>query len=130
VYGVVPPEATTVALPLHAALQFTLTCDCVAVSAVGCVIVNVFVRVHPFASVIVQVYDPAPIAVDVAPVPPLGVHAYVYGVVPPETVTPAEVVPPLQAIVPCVVVAVSAAGCVMLKVFVSVQPFASVIVQV
>jgi hypothetical protein len=40
VYVPVPPDATTVALPLHAPLQVTFTCDCVAVIGGGCVMVN------------------------------------------------------------------------------------------
>jgi hypothetical protein len=77
VYVPVPPDATTVALPLHAALQVTFTCDCVAVITGGCVIVAVAVDVQPFASVTVTVYDPAMSVEAVGPVPPEGAHAYV-----------------------------------------------------
>jgi hypothetical protein len=56
--------------------------DCVIVllklsGAEGCVIENVLVAVHPFASVIVQVYVPGASEEAVAAVPPEGVHAYV-----------------------------------------------------
>jgi hypothetical protein len=51
------------------------TVDVVAVRAEGATSVNVCVIEQPFASVIVQVYEPAGIAVEVAPVPPEGVHA-------------------------------------------------------
>lgn len=54
-YGAVPPEATTVALPVQAPLHKMFTCDCVTVIAGGCVMLNVLVMVQPFASVIVQV---------------------------------------------------------------------------
>jgi hypothetical protein len=97
VYVPVPPDATTVALPLQTALQVTFTCDCVAVITGGCVIVAVAVAVHPFASVTVTVYEPAMSVFAVAPVPPDGAHAYVYGAVPPATVTVAEpLLPPKQ----------------------------------
>ena len=89
-YVPVPPEATTVALPLHAPLQLTFTCDCVAVICGGWVIVNVCVPEQPAASVAVHVYDPAHNPEAVAPEPPLGDHAYVNGAVPPVTVTEAE----------------------------------------
>jgi hypothetical protein len=77
VYGAVPPEGTTVALPVHAPLHKTFTCDCVAVNAGGCVMLNVRVVVHPFASVTVTVYVPIHNAEAVAPVPPEGAHEYV-----------------------------------------------------
>lgn len=75
VYGAVPPEATTVALPVHNPLHKTFTCDPVVVNAGGCVIVNDRVVVQPFASVMVHVYVPAHLPVVVADVPPLGAHA-------------------------------------------------------
>jgi hypothetical protein len=40
----------------------------------GCVMLNVRVMAHPFASVIVHVYIPAHRPVVVAAVPPLGAH--------------------------------------------------------
>jgi hypothetical protein len=55
VYGAVPPEATTVAEPVHWPLQRMFTCEPVVVIAGGCVIVYVLVIVHPFASVTVTV---------------------------------------------------------------------------
>jgi hypothetical protein len=74
VYVPVPPEATTVAEPLHDPLQVTLTCDCVAVIAGGCVMVNVLVMEHPAGELIVHVYVPAHNPLAVAPVPPVGAH--------------------------------------------------------
>jgi hypothetical protein len=56
-------------------LQETLVCDEVNVIAVGSVMLNVAVVMHPFASVTVQVYVPAASPDAVAFVPPLGVHA-------------------------------------------------------
>jgi hypothetical protein len=49
----------------------------VAVIAVGCVTVIVFVIAQPLASVIVQVYVPAVNPEAVEPVPPDGAHEYV-----------------------------------------------------
>ena len=46
VYVPVPPEATTVALPVHEPLHVTFTCDCVNVMAGGCVIVKTAEVVH------------------------------------------------------------------------------------
>jgi hypothetical protein len=92
---------------------------------------NVRVVVHPFASVMVQVYVPTHNEEAVAPVPPDGAHEYVYGAVPPEATTVAlPLHEPLQVIFTCEPVDVNAGGCVMLKVRVIVQPFASVIVTV
>jgi hypothetical protein len=51
--------------------------DVVAVTAVGCVMVNVLVIEHPTGELIVHVYVPAQRPVAVAAVPPLGAHAYV-----------------------------------------------------
>jgi hypothetical protein len=51
------------------------TCDCVAVRAVGCVILNVCVIEQPAGELIVQVYVPAQSEEAVAPVPPEGAHA-------------------------------------------------------
>jgi hypothetical protein len=62
---------------VQAPLHKIFTCDCVAVNAGGCVIENDLVVVQPFASVMVQVNVPAHNAEAVAPVPPLGAHAYV-----------------------------------------------------
>ena len=105
--------------------------EVVALIAVGCVIVKLRVVVHPFASVMVAVYVPAQSAVALAPVPPEGAHAYVYGAVPPEAVTEATPVQlPLHSTFVCDPVVVKAGGCVMLKVRVVVHPFASVTVTV
>lgn len=64
-----------VAAPLVAPLQETFVCDeTLVTSAVGCVNVRVCVFVQAFASVMVQVYDPAARPVAVAAVPPDGAH--------------------------------------------------------
>ena len=70
------------------------------------------VAVHPFASVTVIVYVPAENPVPVALVPPIGVHAYVYGLVPPPPVTVAlPLLPPLHnTLVDAPMVAVSKVG--------------------
>ena len=78
VYDGVPPDAVTLADPLLAALHVLFEdADTEVVTAVGCVIITVCVRVHEFASVIVHVYVLAANPVAVAAVPPLGVHEYV-----------------------------------------------------
>ena len=74
-YVPVPPEATTVALPVQTPLQVKLTCDCVAVIAGGCVIVKLLVIEQPAGELIVQVYVPAHNPVAVAAVPPEGAQA-------------------------------------------------------
>ena len=56
-----PPVAVTLALPLLPPKQLTLVVA-VAVAAnadAGCVIATLAVAVHPFASVMVTVYEPA-----------------------------------------------------------------------
>ena len=58
-YGPVPPEAVAVALPVPP-LQSTLTCVVLTLRTVGCVIVTEAVFMHPFESVTVTVYVPAP----------------------------------------------------------------------
>jgi hypothetical protein len=85
---------------------------------------------HPFASVIVQVYDPAARFDALAPVPPDGAHEYVYPGVPPDGDAVAVPVLAEHPVGVLVALAVNAEGAVMLNVFVSVHPFASVIVQV
>jgi hypothetical protein len=86
--------------------------DVVAVSAAGCVIVNVRVAVHPAGpEVIVQVYVPAQSPVAVAPVPPEGAHAYVYIPVPPLATTAAlPLHTPLHVTLVCEPVDVIAGG--------------------
>jgi len=49
--------------------------EVVDASAVGCVMVNVLDVVHPFASVTVTTYVPAPRPLAVGPDPPEGDHA-------------------------------------------------------
>jgi hypothetical protein len=60
---------------VHAPLQVTSTCDCVAVIGGGCVMVNDCVMEHPAGELMVQVYVPGQSPVAVAPVPPEGAHA-------------------------------------------------------
>jgi hypothetical protein len=55
VYVGVPPEAVTDAVPVEPPLQSTGVVEVVAVTAVGCVMLNVLVITQPFASVIVHV---------------------------------------------------------------------------
>ena len=74
VYGATPPLTTTFAEPL-ALPHVAGVNDVVALSAGGCVMVNVLVAVHPAGpEVIVQVYVPAQSPVAVAAVPPEGAH--------------------------------------------------------
>ena len=77
VYGAVPPEATTAAVPVLPPKQSTGVEEVVAVSWVGSVTVVIAVVVQPLASVTVAVYVPAARAVAEEPVPPDGAHAYV-----------------------------------------------------
>lgn len=125
----VPPVAAAEAPPLPVPQPG----DVVEVTAMaaGSVIVTICVPVHPFASVIVHVYDPVPRLEAVAAVPPEGVQLYVYGPVPPEGVMVDEpLLPPLQLILVVAAAPATAAGAVMVNDCVVVQLFASVIVQV
>jgi hypothetical protein len=117
---------------LQTALHVRLICEEVFVIAGGCVMVTVALATQEFASVTVTVYDPATSAVPVAPVPPLGDHAYVYGEVPPAGVTVAlPLLPPKQVtFTVAVMLAVMAPVEVTTTVFVITHPFASVIVHV
>ena len=54
----VPPDALTLALPLHKPLQVTFVTEVLAVNADGCVIDDACVVVHPFPSVMVTVKLP------------------------------------------------------------------------
>ena len=110
-YVPVPPEATTDALPVQAPLHKILTCDCVAVIAGGCVIVNTDVIEQPTGELIVHVYVPAQRPVAVAAVPPEGAQAYVYIPVPPEATTVAlPVHAPKHVTLTCDCVAVITGG--------------------
>lgn len=113
-YGAVPPEAVTVAEPLLPPKQ-RMFAELVIVAPGPPVFATfaVAVVVHPLASVIVTVYDPAISPVAVAAVPPAGVHEYEYGAVPPEAVTVAEPFGLPQVAGVAVVEAVSAGGWVM-----------------
>ena len=104
----------------------------VAVKAVvGWVMVTLFVVVHEFASVIIQVYVPAanPVLPGVVIPPP---QLKVYGAVPPvgvKLIAPFD--PPLQDTLVWAVVAVKTVGCVMVTLVGDVlQLFASVISNV
>jgi hypothetical protein len=77
VYPAVPPDTVTVPVPFAPPLQLTFVWAIVKASAGGWVMVKVCVRIHPLASVIVQVYVPADRLEAVAPVPPLGDQEYV-----------------------------------------------------
>ena len=86
---------------------------------------------QPFASVTVQVYEPAHNPVAVAAAPPEGDHEYPYPEVPPLAVTVAV---PLQAALQltlvCTAVAESGDGSVMVTGAVVTHPLISVTVQV
>jgi hypothetical protein len=98
--------------------------------AVGWVIVTDVVKLHPFLSFTVQVYEPAVNPVTLEVVCPL-LHVYVYAVVPPEGVTEAvPLFPPLHDTFVCAVVVDIAAGCVIVTVVVYVHPFLSFTVHV
>jgi hypothetical protein len=74
------------------------------------------------------VYTPAARPVAVAVVWPPGIHKYVYGDVPPDTVTIAvPFAPPFAGV--DVAVAVNTAGCVIVTEVTAVQPLASVTVK-
>src|SRR6185437_80675 len=114
VYAGVPPEGEAVAVPLGSVPPQAEGVDEPAIAiARGCVIIAEAVAVHPLASVTVTVYVPALRLLAVALVPPLGVHAKVYGTVPPKGFAVAEpVLPPLHLslIIPPVVTLSAAAG--------------------
>jgi hypothetical protein len=123
VYGAVPPDGVTVALPSLPPAQVTgVVCAAIALSAaVGCVIVTLAVVVHMFASVTVNVFNPT--------VKPVRDGVIVYGAVPPDGVTVATpLLPPKQLTgVVCTAIALSAAvGWVIVTFTVVVQKFASV----
>ena len=130
VYGPAPPEPFTVAEPVFVPKQLTLACDTTIIDGPPEVVIfATAVTVHPFASVTVTVLPPAAKFETPAVVPPLGVHEYVYAVVPPLAVT---VAPPVLAPQPAAVVAEitalkAAVGCVIITVPVPVQRFASLI---
>jgi hypothetical protein len=121
--------AETTADPVAPPKQITGEDVAVAVNAVGCVTVVVADEVQPFASVTITVYVPAESPVALDPFPPLGDHAYVYGVVPPVGVTVAEpVLPPKQSTGDELAEVVSTGGCVITTEEVDVHPLRSVTV--
>ena len=126
----------TVALPVFPPKQFTLVCalKLAARAALGCVMVTLFVEVHPRSSVMVHVHVPAGRLVAAAVVC-TGVvfQLYVYGAVPPvmEIVALPVLLPKQFTLVCAATVGVSAVvGCVMGTGRVVVHPRASVMVQV
>jgi hypothetical protein len=110
VYAVVPPDGVTEAVPVLPPLHNTPVELVVVDIAVGCVIVTDVVKLHPFLSFTVHVYEPAVRPVMLEVVCPL-LHVYVYAVVPPEGVTEAvPVLPPPHNTPVWAVVADKAAG--------------------
>ena len=78
VYGVVPPVAVTVALPVLAPLHKTSVKDEMEVLIPDeFATVTAAFTLHPFESKTVTVYVPALILLIVAVVPPVGLHKYV-----------------------------------------------------
>ena len=73
--------------PKHATWVTLLTPE---TNALGWARVTIFNWVQPLASVMVQVYVPAANPLAVAPVPPVGLQANVYGATPPEATADAE----------------------------------------
>ena len=116
-----------VAVPSQRELQVIFVEVSVVVSAAGSVMVTLAVAVQPFASVTVSEYVPGPNPTIVGSGAPV-LHAYVYKVVPPETV--AVAVPfaaPLQVMFVEETVTVSRVGSEIGMAIVSSQPFASAI---
>jgi hypothetical protein len=135
VYPPAPPLATTVADPFAPPEQETFVCEPVVPMADGCVMLNVPVDEHAFASVTVTVHVPAvsPVTLFVpSPAGLPGVQSSVSVPVPPLAVTLAEpLLPPLhETFVWPTGVTTIAGGAVRLKVAVPVQAFASVTVTV
>lgn len=123
VYDPVPPAGVAVAVPVPEP-QFVFVVDVPTVMAAGAVSVAVAVLIHPFASVMVTVCVPAPNPVAVAVVCAGEVfHEYVYAPVPPIGFAVADpLVAPLHVGLTGVVEAVSADGCVMIAMVVSLHP--------
>lgn len=116
VYGLVPPVAETVTV-VDPPLQAMEPGVDDALTTAGSATVTDVVVEQLFASVIVNVYDPAVRVKE--PVPE-------YGAVPPVADTTTVVDPPLHAIVPLEVEAASEAGGVMVPLVAAEHPFASV----
>ena len=67
-----PPPATAETVPLQLPVQDSGVEKATTVFCEGCSTVTLRVMVQPLASVMVQVYTPAPRLLAVAPEPPLG----------------------------------------------------------
>ena len=126
-----PPAAVTVAEPVEAPLHSTFVCAVIeAVSWDGSVITTEVLDVQPFTSVAVTLYVPAVRPVAVAEVWPL-FHKYVIVPVPPVPEAVAEPFEPPKQLTFTevgIVTATALAGCIIVTVAVSVQPFESVTV--
>ena len=130
-YGAVPPVTVNVAVPLHCPLQSGATNVLVMVKGdpVFAIVTIICDVKHPVASVTVQVYVPGQSPVAVAFVPPLGVHKYVYGPIPPlPVIVEVPSFPPLQRtfVVALLVEVTDVSGCVSDTEVVLVHPLESV----
>ena len=129
---VVPPTAVTVAAPVLIPLHSTFVWAVIfAVNCAGSVITTEVLEVQPFASVAVTLYVPAVRPVAVAKVWPL-FHRYVIVPVPPVPAAVAEPFEPPKQLTfteALIVTATALAGCVIVTLAVSVQPFESVTVM-
>src|SRR6476620_1215117 len=129
VYGILPPVTVTVAEPSPAPLHVTaLACTAVAARTAGSPMVTVAEAVHPLLSVISTTCRPPLKPVAVGVMSPLS-QAYVYGKLPPVTLTVADPSPaPLQVTAEfCAAVAARTAGSSMFTVAEVVHPLLSVI---
>ena len=125
-YGASPPPALTLALPVLLHAIELLIKVVLAVTGVGCVVMNEAVVVHPLLSVTLTVYVPADNPVAVILVCPLGFHKYVYGAVPPLAAAVAvPVLPPLHATPVLVAVTLTGAGWVIVKLIDAIHPLES-----
>jgi hypothetical protein len=126
----VPPAGVMDTVPVDAPLHRTFVWVKVAVSAEGSVMVTDCIAGHPPPSVIVTVYVPAA-RPEISSVVALLDHRYVYGGIPPVTVSSMDPVDiPLQIRLVCVSVIFIAVGCEMVTVNVSIHKLASVTITV
>jgi mannose/fructose/N-acetylgalactosamine-specific phosphotransferase system component IID len=135
VYGTVPPDTFTDAVPLFSPLQVTFVCAVLLnPNTSGWVIVNTDVVVQVFASVTRTVYIPleSPLTELLVFVPPPTLQEYVYGTVPPDTFTDAvPLFSPLQVTFVCAVLLnPNTSGWVMVNTDVVIQLLASFTVTV
>ena len=126
-----PPVAVTVAEPVLIPLHSTFVWAVIeAVNWDGSVITTKVLEIQPFASVAVTLYVPAVRPVAVADAWPL-FHKYVIVPVPPVPAAVAEPFEPPKQLTFTeaeIVTATALAGCVIVTLAVSVQPFESVTV--